>query len=535
MTVNTELLVPTTSFQEILVDSNGDPMTAGVVTCYRDNNRAILKNWYYQSGSPGAYTYVALPNPLTLSAAGTVADENGVDTIPFFYPYSEDDQTEAQPYYIVIENSASTNQITRENFPFVSGQGKASYSLAAQENYIINNVFWRNQGTVNLSSVTNTTLAPSQHDGFQYPDLQFFKNNTSAVETVSFPAFPLTNEQILEGDPTPEYYLSHECTNTPSAETFKYYQFPISFHVNTLASQEFTFSIQGRNLGASTTSSSTISVYIYQDLGLGAISEDPFLVSDFTLGSSWGKHTFTGVFPPTSGLTLSSVGNDALYLQIWMPLNTSCEINFTKPSIYLSDKAPVNSFQTYDQINSVVNTPRTGDVRMTLNAFSPFGWVPANDGTIGSAGSSATTRANVDTWPLYNLIYNAVSDTYAPVSGGRGDSAYDDFIANKAMALTKTMGRVLGGTGAGAGLTARALGEYVGDELQTHTITIDEIPAHTHTYAVGFDGSGTEAAVPSYYSGTPVATPSTSSVGSGDPFDIPVMQPSVFYNVFFKL
>jgi len=530
MTVNTELLVPTTSFQEILVDSNGSPMAAGVITCYRDNNRALLKNWYYQSGIPGSYTYVALPNPLTLSAAGTVADGNGVDTIPFFYPYSEDDQTESQPYYITISNSAATNEITRENFPFVSQQGEGTYSSSAQENYIINNVFWRNQGTVVLSSVTETTLAPSQHNGFRSPDFMFFKNNTTAVETVSFPSFPLTNSQILVGDPTPEYYLSHACSNTPSSETSKYYQFPISLHVNTLTSQEFTFTIQGRNLGAATSAASTISAYIYQDLGSGAISEDPFLLSEFALTSSWNKYTFTGVFPATAGLTLSAVSNDAMYLQIHMPLNVACEINFTKPSIYLSDRAPVNSFQTYDQINSVVGTPRTGDVRMSLNAFSPFGWVPANDGTIGSADSSATTRANVDTWSLYNLIYVSVSDTYAPVSGGRGASAYADFIADKAMALTKTMGRVLGGTGTGSGLTARVLGETTGNEA---TVLLEEnLPPHSHT-------KGVKVVAQLIFSGTPVTSSTGTSLSTGNgpgasaPFS--VMQPSAFYNVFFKL
>ena len=46
--------------------------------------RTTLKNWYYQTGTAGAYTYEALPNPLTLSAAGTVCDDNGADVIPFF-------------------------------------------------------------------------------------------------------------------------------------------------------------------------------------------------------------------------------------------------------------------------------------------------------------------------------------------------------------------------------------------------------------------------------------------------------------------
>jgi len=81
-------------------------MSGGIVTCYRDNSKTTLKNWYYQSSNfadaSGNYTFSALPNPLTLSAAGTICDINGVDTIPFFYPYDENDQTQSQPYYITI-------------------------------------------------------------------------------------------------------------------------------------------------------------------------------------------------------------------------------------------------------------------------------------------------------------------------------------------------------------------------------------------------------------------------------------------------
>lgn len=533
MAINTALLVAPVSFQEILVDTDGSPMSGGTVTCYQDDSRTTLKNWYYQTGTAGAYTYEALPNPLTLSAAGTVCDDNGADVIPFFYPYDENDQTQAQSYYIVIANSEDTNQITRENFPYISQEQSSNFSAAA-ENYIINNVFWRNAGTVDLSSVTQVTLAPDQHDGFQYPDLQFFKDNTSATETVSFPSFALTTEPILTDDITPEYYLQHVCTGAASGESYKYYQFPISLHVNTLASIEFTFSIQAKSAG-STSTQNTIYAYVYQSVGTGGVSPDPFLITSMTLNSAWTKYTFSSIFPDTAGLSLSGTGDDALYLQIWMPLNSICDISFTKPSLYLTDYAPKNSFRTYDQIDAVVNSARTGDVRFSLNSFAPFGWIAANDGTIGSASSGAT-RANVDTWPLFNLIWSAVDVAYAPIydSSGtastKGSSAYDDFVANKRLSLTRALGRVLGGVGSGDGLTTRTLGQYTG--VEGVTLSSSNLPPHTHTI-----GSTSLAQLTSGGSGVISSSGSSNSTGDGgfanDPLS--VMQPSVFYNVFFKL
>ena len=120
MAINPALLVSTTSFQEVLVDRTGAPLTAGVVTLYQDSNRSILKNWYQQTGTPGNYTYVALPNPMTLSAAGTLEDSDGNDIIPFFYPYNEEDSVQLEPYYITVHNAEEQLQFTRDNFPFMA-------------------------------------------------------------------------------------------------------------------------------------------------------------------------------------------------------------------------------------------------------------------------------------------------------------------------------------------------------------------------------------------------------------------------------
>jgi hypothetical protein len=505
-------------------------MASGTITCYQDTQRTILKNWYYQIGTPGNYTYIALPNPLTLSASGTICDINGNDVLPFFYPYNELDSSTQQSYYITIVSYDMLTQITRSNFPFLAGSaGGGNTASASQENYIINNVFWRNQGTQNLSSVTATTpvtVAPSQHDGFRYPDIQFFKSTAGATDTLTFPS--LTGSTTFTGDPTPQYYLNHACT-VANAETYKYYQFPLSYQIATLSGQECTVTFQGQSDNSGTSLNNTVSLYVFQDLGTNT-NQAPIFVQSFLLTQTWTKNSWTFTLPSSALSSLSAAGDNALYLQLWLPVGVTFNISFTKLSLYLGTIAPTNNFSTYDQIDPIINGARTGDIRTSLNSFSPMGWVPANDGTIGSATSSATTRANIDTWPLYNLIWNSVSNTYAPVTTGRGSSAYADFTANKSMALTKTLSRLLGTAGSGAGLSTWALGENSGAE--SITLTVGQLPPHAHGIGTGNSGPGFQSF---QLAGSSTSAPGgpTSSIGSNDPVNI--LPPAVYYNVFFKL
>lgn len=478
-TGNVNLLIAAAVLQDYLVDKDATPMSAGTVTCYHDNSRTTLKNWYYQSGTPGAYVYIALPNPLTLSAAGTICDANGVDTIPFFYPYSETDPNVRDAYYITVVNFAQTNQITRENFPFVGAAGGAVSTVATFNNLIINNGFWRNispnylnvtpYSTVALNSILqlnsatglyNALVSPSQHDGFRLPDTQFLKNNTSTgTDVLTFTPFPLSNAQPIANTLVSEYYINHVCSaNSGSGETTKCYQFPISLHLNTLANVPFTGSIQAQNGGSG---AATLTISIFQDTGTGTTAPTPVQINQFTLTTAWQTYTFSGIFAATAGLSLGAGEDDAWYLQVGLPTDANFTINFTKPSIYLNanNVVPNYDFQTYDQIDPIINGARTGDMRMSLNAFYPCGWVPMNDGTIGSSASMANARANNDTWPLFSMLWNSFSSynvsTTNPLAQmynsagspiGYGANAFADFTANNAIGLTHTLGKVLMGT-----------------------------------------------------------------------------------------
>lgn len=493
MPINPDLLIAAPMLQDPFVDKDGTPMSGGTITCYQDNSRTTLKNWYYQSSNfadnEGKYTFSRLPNPLTLSAAGTICDINGVDTIPFFYPYSELDETESQPYYITIVNHAQTNQITRPNFPYNREDTEPETHEVALNNLIINNGFWRNlkpnylnqtAGGITLNSIMTSMpynvwtgistlygaiVSPSQHDGFSMPDLQFLKNNLSGTDVCTFTPFPASTDLVIPNTISPEYYVNHVCSAAGSGEIAKCYQFPISLHLNNLANYPFTVSIQAQNNGLIASGSNVIQLNLLQFTGSGSASPTPSVIgtTTLTLTSQWTTYTISSVFPSSSGLSLSLANDDAWYLQIQMPLNVTCNINFTKPSIYLTENiTPQNDLLTYDQVEAIINSPRTGDIRTSLNSFTPFGWTPANDGTIGNVSSGATSRANADTWPLFNMIWtlfsafnngstNLLAQMYDSAGTGGAARAYGatsliDFNANRQLSLTKLMGKVILGT-----------------------------------------------------------------------------------------
>jgi hypothetical protein len=115
----------------------------------------------------------------------------------------------------------------------------------------------------------------------------------------------------------------------------------------------------------------------------------------------------------------------------------------------------------------------TGDAKLTLKTIADAGWVMMNDGTIGDASSGATARASADTQALFITLWTNIPDALCPVlPGGRGVSAVNDFTAHKTLKLPLALGRALAVAGAGAGLTAHALGSVAGEE--THTLTASE-------------------------------------------------------------
>jgi len=180
----------------------------------------------------------------------------------------------------------------------------------------------------------------------------------------------------------------------------------------------------------------------------------------------------------------------------------------------------------------------TGDAKLTLKAVADPTWILMNDGTIGDATSGATTRANADCQALFTLMWNNITDTWAPVTGGRGTSAATDWGAHKPIKLTRQLGRVLIIGGAGAGLTSRPLGVYGGEEA--HTQTPSELTLHGHSFNYSLAWQVQQNYVSTYSAdfitnNTNGGGPSSGTNNSGSGVAFNVMQPYAGWNIMLKL
>jgi microcystin-dependent protein len=282
-------------------------------------------------------------------------------------------------------------------------------------------------------------------------------------------------------------------------------------------------------------------------------------------GSGGGSNRYTAsTTPPTSPTPVPG--------DFWYNLTTGAL------AIYVDDGNSLQWVQVSPVPAPAVSPPTgftTGDAKITLKVIADSGWVMMNDGTIGSATSGSSTRANADCQDLFNLLFANISDTSAPLLTSSGaattratqGTAAAAWAANCRMTLTKQLGRSIAVAGSGAGLTARGLGATYGTE--TVTITLGNMPSHAHgisdpnhAHAVydpghahifnpsGWDHSdngGDQFPVP-YMHGEQAWTDTrttgisiygaatgvtTVAAGSGTPVD--TMSPSTYWNVMIKL
>jgi len=543
MTTTSFLLAPEPFW--FIVNNAGEAAGGAKMYTRRSLNKVQDKAVFEDAGGTIPWT-----NPI-------IFDLNGVQG-PFYW---EIDSANPEETYYIFVNDADGNLIWDiDDFsPTGSGGGGGDVTTYISiVNYIANNQFIDHiDDTASPIGAGNLVIAPSNHKGFTPalinpvigtygvvgPDIRFVKNTTANTDQITFPLFPLATAP-LTGDVTPVDYLRYQCTTTNPGETYKAFQFPITQKIKNLSNQIMTFKVWA----AVTALPVTLTAYVRQYFGSGtaASAEVRTSIGTMALTTTWTSFFLSFTVPDVAGKSIGNANqqtdDDALYIQLEMPLNVACDVLFIKPALYLGDIQPNLEFEDYDQINSINSTPRTGDIRTSLSSAAPQGWVAMNDGSIGEVGSGATNRANKDTFQLYSTIYTGVSDTYAPVSGGRTapgntmTTAIADFVAGKTLTLPRNLGMALAGAGNGSGFTARALGEFTTSE--TTTLVVANLPEHTHNPLAGasgfFENQAGGGAVAG--SGFLLSRATTGGVtGFTAPTGVSVIQPTSFFNVFIKL
>lgn len=129
-----------------------------------------------------------------------------------------------------------------------------------------------------------------------------------------------------------------------------------------------------------------------------------------------------------------------------------------------------------------------GDIKGSYNPGQPAGWQHLNDGSVGGPLSGASSRANPDTWPLFNLLWYVASDDWCSVYSagtwnrtGKGTNSLADWNANRHILLPRMLGRVPSSSGWGAGLSNLGLATWQGAE---HVVLdVNNLAAHQHISA----------------------------------------------------
>lgn len=147
----------------------------------------------------------------------------------------------------------------------------------------------------------------------------------------------------------------------------------------------------------------------------------------------------------------------------------------------------------------------TGLIGWWYRRTAPTGWVELAGGTIGSAASGATARANADVLNLFTMLWNdydaagnMVIQTSAGAGSTPGASAAADWAANKRLVIADMRGQFPRGWDNGAGVDIdRVWASEQDDNLKSHRhrsgiLNGQDTPAIYASTVTGAPGAATE-------------------------------------------
>jgi len=477
---------------------------------------------------------VPYPEPVPFALNGTAG--------PFYWRI---DSTQPDDLYFLNVFDAEGNPVFNiQNYPIAGGGGGGGgTTVLSVKNIIVNNSFINNIGSTSSSPISDGTfLSPSAHNNLFFPDMTYFHTGTlGATDTITFNQFSPFGDNPFTPDYVTDYYVNYLCSNNPAGELSKGYRIPLSPFVSTMAGQTFSVKFRARCLAGA----NVINVRALQYFGSGGApsSEVRTLDVPFSLTNNWTEYSLFITLPTVAGKTPSDSSDDGTYLEIAFPLNQITNIDIGKVSCYPGTIAPMTDFETVQEIESQLETPRTGTIRPSSNPFSnnnnmnmQAGWIPLNDGTIGNALSGSTTRAKSDTWLLFKQLWeNTVAAdcplfTSAGAPVAKGGTPLADWNANKRLRLPLMTDSVPANRGTGS----NALGHNFG--AHTKTITAPNLPPHTHNTTLAMSqnvgAQPTIVRANNVGSGTTTWT-SDGGPGTSSPFNVD--QPTTYFNMIMKL
>lgn len=413
------------------------PLVGGLVYTYEAANHATLKTTYSSNiGSPPPSN----TNPIVLDANGEAS----------VYGLFDDTLTNLQnEYYIEVRDAQGVLIYSFDDYafsPIASASSSTTNSLT--ENYTLNPQFyWNHYGKPTAFKLNNSYTL---YTGCYISDEWLFtKNNTSATETLTLTAFSAGQTSVPF---QPANYLNWTCTGAGAAESFK------NIFQTTAGSQSFSTQTIWIQFWAMSTTNMPLTVNFRQHFGTSGASSDvvSVLMAQTTINSSWTFYVGSLTVPSVAGKTITA--GDTVQVEFALRLNHADNLALANIGLTIGATAPsITSFpyETNNIVQSKLTNQQfivpTGSIQYNFTASTPLlgfhNWIILAGNTIGNTSSGSTPLADENLYPLFAYFWNNVSNTFAPVSTGRGASAIADFDANKTLTMPTHTNRFPVGAG----------------------------------------------------------------------------------------
>lgn len=160
---------------------SGLPLAGGFIYSYRDDARNVPKTLYQLTGTPGSYTYTALPNPIPLSGVGTPQNATGDNVAVYYYPYitNSEGQEVLDLYYLDVRSATLVEQFVRPAWPNLSTGESPSDAPGLITNELSNAQF--SKVLLNSGATTFTFAAASAEEIPIAPDWTLITSGTGSV------------------------------------------------------------------------------------------------------------------------------------------------------------------------------------------------------------------------------------------------------------------------------------------------------------------------------------------------------------------
>jgi hypothetical protein len=502
------LMVLCPSLQEYFVDKDtGAPLSGGVVTFYKDNDRTFpggLKTVYTlnQNGTYDNSSYVELPNPLTLSSVGTFVDDNGNDIIPYLFPYDgtpDDTEENVELYFITVYSAEGDLQFSRSAWPNIV-DGSEDVTVTNAYNFIRNSTFysWSNGTSFSNVGTGSTSLTDFILDDWVY-------SQSDATQNITISQGVFTSGQNPFGSNSPYYLIYSNINSGSNASSYNYFAQTYK-SVQTLSGSDVTAAIWLNQISGNT--NATFTLTITQDFGTGgspstAVETNIVVVPSLTIGK-WVKYTGTAPLPSVATKSIGTNGDDQLILKLNVPRNQVIVLGIGDSILEQGNVLQGNAEKSNDDRQKETNYTglypawTTGDVKMTIKDEAPPGWLLMNNQTIGKPGSNAD-NVGFSFYALYQMIWENINSsvwatlfTSAGTVSTYGVSAQSDWNELKRLMLPLALGRTLAGANP---LAAPAFIKYFNGATDVDpgddSITVNSNSSLYAGTIIKFTGSGT--------------------------------------------